>query len=61
VEVDPDATAEITAKTMQTRASWTPYEGRKVRGVVRQVVLRGQIAFQEGQVKAPQGFGRRMR
>ena len=61
VEVDLDATAEITAKTMQTRAAWTPFEGRKVQGVVCKVVLRGEVVFQEGQVLAPQGFGRRLR
>ena len=61
VEVDPDATAELTAKTMRTRAAWTPFEGRKVWGVVRRVVLRGETVFQEGQVTAPQGFGRRIR
>lgn len=61
VEVDLDAGAELTAKTMQTRAAWTPYEGRQVRGVVRKVVLRGEVAFQDGQVLAPQGFGRRLR
>ncbi len=61
VEVDLDATAEITAQTMQTRAAWTPFEGRKVRGVVRQVILRGEAAFEDGRVTAPQGYGRRIR
>jgi carbamoyl-phosphate synthase/aspartate carbamoyltransferase/dihydroorotase len=61
IEVDLEADAELTAKTMQTRAGWTPYEGRKVRGVVRQVVLRGEVAYDNGQVIAPQGYGRRIR
>lgn len=61
VEVDLDAEAELTARTMQTRAAWTPYEGRKVCGVVRRVVLRGETAFADGQVTAPQGYGRRIR
>jgi carbamoyl-phosphate synthase/aspartate carbamoyltransferase/dihydroorotase len=61
IEVDLEAEAELTAKTMQTRAGWTPYEGRKVRGVVRQVVLRGEVAYDNGQVMAPQGYGRRIR
>ena len=61
VEVDLDAAAEITASTMQTRAGWTPFEGRKVQGAVRQVVLRGKMVFEDGKVTAPQGFGRRIR
>lgn len=61
VEVDLDATAELSAKNMHTRAGWTPYEGRKVQGVVRKVVLRGKTAYQDGQVLAPMGFGQQLR
>ncbi|QRN82599.1 amidohydrolase family protein [Chloroflexota bacterium] len=61
VEVDLDATAELAAKNMHTRAGWTPYEGRKVLGVVRKVVLRGETAYQDGQVLAPMGYGQRLR
>ncbi len=46
---------------MHTRAGWTPYEGRKVQGVVRKVVLRGKTVYQDGQVLAPMGFGQRLR
>jgi dihydroorotase-like cyclic amidohydrolase len=56
-----DVEEEITARKMYTRAGWTPFEGRKVHGVVRQVTLRGEIVYQDGKVSAPPGFGRRIR
>ncbi len=61
VEVDLDAENVITAQNMYSRAGWTPFEGMQVRGRVRQVVLRGEVAFADGEVLAPQGFGRRIR
>jgi dihydroorotase-like cyclic amidohydrolase len=61
VEADLDAEDEITARKMVTRAGWTPFEGRKVHGIVRKVVLRGEIVFENGKVLAPPGFGRRIR
>lgn len=61
VEVDPDATWEIHAQEMYTRCGWTPFEGWSVRGRVRQVVLRGQEVFRDGQILAPPGFGRNVR
>jgi carbamoyl-phosphate synthase/aspartate carbamoyltransferase/dihydroorotase len=57
IEVDPDATWEIQAACTQTRCAWTPFEGWKVRGKVRRVVLRGQNAFVDGQVISPTGYG----
>jgi carbamoyl-phosphate synthase/aspartate carbamoyltransferase/dihydroorotase len=61
VEVDPDAAWEIQAAQMQSRCGWTPFEGWKVRGLVRRVVLRGREAFRDGKVLAPLGYGRDLR
>jgi carbamoyl-phosphate synthase/aspartate carbamoyltransferase/dihydroorotase len=61
VEVDADATWEVRAAQTLTRCAWTPFEGWKVRGRVRRVVLRGQEAYQEGQVLAAPGRGRNVR
>jgi dihydroorotase-like cyclic amidohydrolase len=44
-----------------TRCNWTPFEGWKVKGKVRKVVLRGQVAFEDGKVLAEQGYGRNVR
>lgn len=42
VEIDPDEKWEIHAANTYTRCGWTPFEGRKVQGIVHRVVLRGQ-------------------
>jgi carbamoyl-phosphate synthase/aspartate carbamoyltransferase/dihydroorotase len=57
VEVDEDATYEIKASEQFTRCGWTPFEGWKVKGKVRKVVLRGKTAFEDGKILAPAGYG----
>lgn len=42
----------------QTRAEWTPFQGRRVRGKVIKVTLRGQVAFVDDKVLANPGTGR---
>lgn len=61
VEVDENATYEIRAADMHSRCGWTPYEGWQVRGKVTKVVLRGQTAYQDGQVLAAPGYGKNIR
>ena len=61
VEVDPDAAVTLSSKYMHSRAGWTPYEGMRVHGLVRRVVLRGETAFEDGQVLAKKGSGQRIR
>ncbi len=43
VVVDPNAVRQITNEDIVSRAGWTPYAGRKVRGQVQSVLLRGRI------------------
>lgn len=61
VEVDPNTPVNLSGQGMQSRAGWTPFEGMKVRGLVRRVVLRGETVFEEGQILAPEGSGQRIR
>jgi carbamoyl-phosphate synthase/aspartate carbamoyltransferase/dihydroorotase len=61
VEVDEDAIYEIKATDQFTRCGWTPFEGWKVSGKVRKVVLRGQTAFEDGRMLAPAGYGKNIR
>src|SRR5574341_1234906 len=61
VEVDEDAAYEIKAAHQFTRCGWTPFEGWKVKGRVRRVILRGREAFKDGKVLAERGFGRNVR
>ena len=61
VEVDENAEYEIKATEQFTRCGWTPFEGWKVKGKVRKVVLRGKTAFEDGKILAPAGYGRNVR
>jgi len=47
----------IDEKKMFTKCKWTPFHGRKVQGAVCRVVLRGEVAYVDGQVLVPPGFG----
>lgn len=48
----------VIPKHMQfTKSKWTPFEGMKVKGKVRRVVLRGEVAYIDGQVLVPPGYG----
>lgn len=50
VEVDPDASYVIQSDGLQTKCRWTPFTGMRVTGLVRRVVLRGQLVYRDGQV-----------
>ncbi|MDH3425758.1 MAG: amidohydrolase family protein [Acidimicrobiia bacterium] len=57
IEVDPEASWQISGAHQHSRAKWTPFEGRTVRGRVERVVLRGREAFANGEVLSPPGSG----
>lgn len=61
IEVDPDACWVVTAEQMHSRCGWTPFEGRRLTGRVRSVTLRGRLAFRDGEVLAPAGWGQNVR
>ncbi len=61
VDVDEKSAYEIHAAEMHSRCGWTPFEGWKVKGRVRRVVLRGSEVFLDGKVLAGPGFGRNIR
>jgi carbamoyl-phosphate synthase / aspartate carbamoyltransferase / dihydroorotase len=61
VEVDVDEEWEIQAVNQFTRCSWTPFEGRKVKGRVKKVWMRGIEVFRDQEVLAPLGFGKNIR
>jgi carbamoyl-phosphate synthase/aspartate carbamoyltransferase/dihydroorotase len=58
VKVEPGARFTLGAETLHTKCGWTPFEGRAVRGRVRQVVLRGQIAYDNGSIGVKPGYGK---
>jgi len=61
VLVDPDAQWTISASSLLTRCGWTPFEGWRVRGQVKQVYVRGRLAFADGQVHSQPGTGKRIK
>jgi len=61
IEIDEAATCEIKASEQFTRCGWTPFEGWKVKGKVRKVVLRGKTAFEDGKIMVEPGYGENIR
>ena len=61
IEVDETAEYEIKAADQFTHCGWTPFEGWKVKGKVRKVVLRGQVAFEDGKILVEKGYGKNVR
>jgi carbamoyl-phosphate synthase/aspartate carbamoyltransferase/dihydroorotase len=61
VELDETDAYEIHAADHHTRCGWTPFEGWKVKGRVRKVVLRGQEAYRDGRILVQPGHGRNLR
>jgi allantoinase len=45
---DPDADGVVDAAALHHRHAVTPYAGRRLRGVVQQTILRGQVIFDRG-------------
>lgn len=61
VEVDLDDEWIIPDAMPFSKAQWTPFAGMKIRGSVHRVVLRGEVAYVEGQVLVNPGFGQDIR
>ncbi|KAM6965094.1 multifunctional protein CAD [Aplochiton taeniatus] len=57
VEVDLEQEWVIPAAMQFTKSKWTPFQGMKVKGKVRRVVLRGEVAYIDGQVLVAPGYG----
>uniref|UniRef100_A0A3Q4BKN8 Multifunctional protein CAD n=1 Tax=Mola mola TaxID=94237 RepID=A0A3Q4BKN8_MOLML len=53
VEVDLEQEWVIPQAMQFTKSKWTPFQGLKVKGKVRRVVLRGEVAYIDGQVSGP--------
>lgn len=61
IEIDLDDEWVIPEAMPFTKSKWTPFAGMKVRGSVHRVVLRGEVAYVEGQVLVNPGFGQDIR
>jgi carbamoyl-phosphate synthase/aspartate carbamoyltransferase/dihydroorotase len=58
VEIDQNAVWEVRSSQMHTRCDWTPFEGMRLQGQVRRVTLRNKLAYTDGEVQVPPGFGK---
>lgn len=56
--VDPTAEWTIDERLLFSKCGWSPFAGRKVKGRVEQVFLRGQLAYEGGKPLLPPGSGR---
>ena len=61
IEVDLNEEWEVCGADLQSQCGWSPFEGMRLRGKVRSVVLRGQCVYANGQVLAAPGSGRDIR
>ncbi len=58
VAVDLGREHVITDEEVLSKCGWTPYAGRKVRGVPVHTLVRGQFVFENGSVVGRPGYGR---
>lgn len=57
IVVDLDETKTVTPELVQSGAGYWPYEGREVTGWPTHTVVRGQVAYEEGEIVGEQGHG----
>jgi len=55
---DPEPEETLTASRLHGVAGYTPYEGWRVRGRVRLVMVRGQVVVEDGAFRGTPGWGR---
>lgn len=61
IEVDMDEEWTIPNAMSYSKSKWTPFAGKKIKGAVHRVVLRGEVAYVDGQVILQPGFGQNVR
>ncbi len=58
VEVDEMQEYEIKNEDLKTKCGWSPFAGKKVKGKVKSVFIRGEKVFEDGQILAKKGTGK---
>jgi dihydroorotase (multifunctional complex type) len=58
VLVNPHGEYELINEQMLSKCGWTPFVGRKVKGKIEQVFIRGSLAYNQGVCLAGPGSGR---
>ena len=58
IEVDDTKPYTLDPKTFFTKCAWSPFEGKKVKGKVKTVYLRGEKVFENCQILVKPGSGK---
>lgn len=58
IEVDETQEYEIKNEDLKTKCGWSPFAGKRVKGKLNSVYLRGEKVFENGQILAKPGFGK---
>lgn len=58
IEVDMNYEHIIPTKPQFSKCNWTPFAGKKVKGIVKTVVLRGKTVFMDGEILGHPGYGK---
>jgi dihydroorotase-like cyclic amidohydrolase len=58
IEVDENEAWTIQNDRLQTKCKWTPFDGWKIKGKVKQVTIRGTKVFEDGRILVEPGFGK---
>jgi dihydroorotase-like cyclic amidohydrolase len=58
--VDPTESWVIGERPLFTKCGWTPFAGFRATGAVKQVFVRGRLAFAGGKIVAEKGSGQRV-
>lgn len=61
VVVDPSADATISDDEVLSKCGWTPFAGRRVRGVPVHTIVRGAFVLRDGVIVGEPGTGRQVR
>jgi len=60
VEIDLKKEWVIKAKSLQSKCSWSAFEGKKVKGKLARVFLRGRKVYENGKILAKKGYGEKL-
>jgi dihydroorotase len=58
VVLDMDKKGRVEADEFYSKAKYSPFEGRKVKGEIEKVILRGRIMYEEGEIIGKRGYGK---
>jgi len=56
--IDTSETYTIKNEDLKTKCGWSPFDGWKVKGKVKKVILRGKTVFENGKINVQPGTGK---